>query len=529
MVMVMCLVVHWKTPQSYKKINSPEITCLTPLSLFGVNPRFSNLLFRPAAAFLLAAIISLALHWHVFPKDIVGQHAWRQSQTQTTIRYFAQHDFNILHPHTNLAEFHGTQRLEFPLMQWIIAGACRLFGYSVTLTRILLFLGGLLTIAGMMRLAAIVFSDNRAPAIAGWAFAFSPLFYYYTINPLPDTWAMCAGTWGLALWFQWLRDKKISLLLLSGILLAIGALIKLPFILYFIVVPAYWWKERRQLFRSIGVTGACWLWMALPLLWYILVIPEWTNNPVTQGVMDTRFYSGDMLFTYLWGNFSSTLPELLLNYAATPLFLAGWFFFFREKKFRSEKFLYLLLAGLAVLAYFLFELNLIATVHDYYLFPFLPLLFLLVTFGALRLLSIKKGKVVVLVLLLILPLTAFLRIDSRWDRPGFNRDIMDHAAEIRAALPEEAKLITANDVSGHIWLYYLDREGWNFSDDKMDLSLVKQHIAEGATYFVSDSRVLEQQLSDAELLGEKAADIGTIRVFRLHTASNGDSSNNTIR
>ncbi|MDQ3110683.1 MAG: glycosyltransferase family 39 protein [Bacteroidota bacterium] len=476
--------------------------------------------FTPKSAFILAALVSLALHWRIFSLDLMGQHVWRQTETQLNIRHFAKDDFNILNPTINYLDYPGgIHRMEFPLMQWIVGGLDRIFGYSIMISRIFLFLLGLLTVLGIMKLAKIIFTDPRAPAIAAWTFSFSPLFYYYTMNPLPDMMAVCGATWGITFGMQWIKDKKKSTIILSGICLAIGALTKLPFILYFAIFPCYWWMERKNgFFRSMLKSFYGWGFIIAPLTWYVLVIPGWTTNPVVQGLFKSETYSINDLLRHLWGNFSSTLPELLINYAAIPFFLAGIFFLTRKKFYSNPFFIYLAATGTCVFTYFIFELHLIATNHDYYLFPFLPLLFMIITFGAIRLLNInRRSGIIVALLICILPLTAFLRIDNRWDihKPGFNPDLLLHASEIRNIIPENVNVITANDPSGQIWFYYLDRSGWNFYDERIDQAVLSERIKNGEYYFISDSRKLEKELNETGKLGEMKGSFGTINIYKL--------------
>src|SRR5205807_2468130 len=114
---------------------------------------------------------------------------------------------------------------------------------------------------------------------------------------------------------------------------------------------------------------------------------------------------------------SSLLPELILNYGSVLFFVAGFYFMFVRKVQRNRFFLPFLVWGISILFYFLFEINTITTVHDYYLFPFLPQIFLIVAYGAWQLLSAEKKilRVLTIVCLAILPATAFIRAYSRWD------------------------------------------------------------------------------------------------------------------
>jgi len=135
----------------------------------------------------IIAVISLAMHFKHFSKDLVSIHVWRQTETQTTIVNFYEEDFNILNPRqNNRGDGDGIFRMEFPLMQWMVAGTYKIFGHHLLITRIFMFIIGLFTIAGIYELVLQVLNKKIPAIIAAWTFSFSPGFYYYTINPQPD-------------------------------------------------------------------------------------------------------------------------------------------------------------------------------------------------------------------------------------------------------------------------------------------------------------------------------------------------------
>lgn len=94
------------------------------------------------------------------------------------------------------------------------------------------------------------------------------------------------------------------------------------------------------------------------------------------------------------------------------------------------------------------------------------MLFILVAYGAWNLLALKIRylKYLVILCLLILPLTAYLRMEDRWnaETPGFNKDLLVYSEELRNAAPKDALCIVGNDVSHYIYFYYIDKKGGLF-------------------------------------------------------------------
>ena len=99
---------------------------------------------------LLIPLISLAMHWHVFTRDLVGVHVWRQTQTQTVIDNFYKEDNNIMNPkcHEN-PETDRVVRMEFPVMQWLFAQVYRVLGPHIAISRVLSFIIGMGSVFGI--------------------------------------------------------------------------------------------------------------------------------------------------------------------------------------------------------------------------------------------------------------------------------------------------------------------------------------------------------------------------------------------
>lgn len=140
--------------------------------------------------------------------------------------------------------------------------------------------------------------------------------------------------------------------------------------------------------RIILLSSLVFVSSVFPALWYYSVIPQWGGNGVVLGIFDNQI-SFSRIREIVWFHFSAALPELYLNYATVLFFIIGIYFLVVNFKAKALLFFPYLFLHLLLLCYFLYEINMIDVVHDYYMFPFLP--FILITF-------------------IIMPLTAYLRI-----------------------------------------------------------------------------------------------------------------------
>lgn len=479
---------------------------------------------RKWSILLLASIplLSLALHWRIFSLDLMGQHVWRQTQTQTVIRNFYREDMNILNPRINGdAQTNRIRRMEFPLMQWLYANVFKLFGEHIFISRLLTFIMGLFTVFGFYRLCLRLWKDPLLAAIGAWAFNFSPVFYYYTLNPLPDNMALCLGIWSTATYLQYRSTRKTGHLLLSCFLAAVMILVKLPFVLFLafpgmneLVQGIRKGQRMTVTLRNIALLFFC---LVPSICWYAWVIPQWGNNPVIAGMAGNKLSLEKLLFILLVHT-GSTLPEVLVNYASMPFFGIGMLLLLRRSTWRHPLLLPLAAWGMSTIAYLLFELNAINVYHDYYLFPFLPLLFILVVQGIRFLLQQKQKAIRYLAagLVAVLPLTAFLRMDSRWNpqKPEFNVDFYTYRDELKNLVPQDALCVVGNDVSTYILLYYIDKKGWAFDMDQLSPGPLDFWIRHGAEYLYTDTyRVNDPAVQP--YLKEKLFDKGTVKVFRI--------------
>lgn len=484
---------------------------------------FFAVLKNKSLVLLIIGMLSLVMHFRIFSLDLIGIHVWRQTQTQTTIRNFYTEDFHILNPKVNeKADTDRIFRMEFPVMQWVFAGFYKLLGTeSITLSRILTFIIGLFSIAGIYSLLETLFRSRETAGAGAWAFSFSPVFYYYTVNPLPDNLALCMGIWSLSCFLRWSHQSRQRDLILSIIFLSIATLAKLPFIIYGGVVAGHFlskfYKEKKTDFRSFFTTLGLYILLLLPaILWYAVVIPQWQNG-VIKGIADSH-ESYTVLLDILWTNLISVLPELLLNYASVPFFVIAVYQLFSQKKYLHNDFPALAAGLLLVVAYFLYELNMIAKVHDYYLFPFLPFLFILVSSGIQSLLKhpASGARHFALFALFLLPFTAYLRINSRWNeqKPGFNPVYYTHKTELRKLIKPDELCVAGKDVSHYILLYYLDRKGWVFEEDTLRAAFLQEKIHQGAKYLFTD--VVSENTPEMNLLlSEKIYENETLKVYRL--------------
>lgn len=441
----------------------------------------------PYAFFAVAVAISVFQHYRVFSLDVIGYHSWRQTQTQQVIENFANIDFNILNPRLNDLHYpNGVYRMEFPLAQWLVGGLYRIFGNHLIISRLFFFVCTLFSVFGMFKVISLLTENKILKFLGAWFFLFSPIIYFYSVNPMPDNLALCMAIWALYFWVSYQKKKQNSDFILSCVFLMLAVAVKLPFIVYGAMYLPRIYQNRKVNFKFIIIP----VLVCLPaLVWYVCVIGTWMENGVVQGML-----GNDLEILKLLGilqfNVLSTMPELLVNYATFPLFVIGVYYTYKFFSKRNEIHASLAFVGVCCIVYFLYELNMIEKVHDYYLFPFLPLLFIVVVKGVDVILSKPQSKLKYLVVLsfFLCPITAYLRCNTRWNEqsPGFPKEYLFEKKRLQEIIPYNSPVVVYNDESRSIVLYHLKRKGWSHYKYGFKREILKDNIKNGARFLITD-------------------------------------------
>lgn len=482
-------------------------------------------------------LMSLFLHRNYLSLDIQGVHSWRQSQTMWNVRNFARYDANIMNPRVSRLLKDGTPKIyryEFPILQWSIAMLQKkVVGEDIVFVRLFMFGIGIFSIVGMYFLGNLIFKSKWIGLLMAFFFQFSPLFYYYTINPMPDCLALAAGIWYIYFTLLYEERREVRYLVFAGIGLLISTWAKLPFLMFSILTIYFFFKNmtwnRTGILRQMRYAIVPFLLVLPALVWYAWVIPGWNNNPVMTGIFGAEFdlynYLGILKF-----HITKIFPKTLLYITMWPLFLLGMAGIVRYYKQRGWLFT---LIGITFL-YFFLELTAIDRHHDYYMMPFLPWMYIVVGYGIYYLLTIKitvfqKYKIPILTILALIitsPNQTIQRTRNAWSLEatgylavGFAEDYYCYSDLLRDAVPMDAKCIIVNDPSSYMYSYRVDKQGFFHMEDHFPVGWFKDLIDNyGATYLYSDSEKINQMGLSNGLIDSLVIDTGVVKVFRLNNS-----------
>lgn len=399
---------------------------------------------------------------------------------------------NIFHPRVDRrGNSNGITGMQFPSFEYTVALAAQVTGYFDGLNRWIAFLYFAMGMAYFYALLRLLYNDCTIAFCGTWAFTFSPILYYHSITALPDVLALSASIAGLYYFMRWDQEKKWLLIFGALVFTTLAGLTKLQYLAigFPIAVQVFngIFRKRYTAVELVQLGLFALLSVSVSLLWYVHAI----HLIEISGLRDFgiefrpvhRFAEGLKILT---ANVFSHLPEQLLSFPnLIPFFLLiSWCW--KHKPF-GGKAAWLAVWALGLLVYHIVELRQM-DVHMYYMFPYLPLLFLLVAKGYALLLN-RRQYLLVLLILISLPILAFAGnfhhfLNEQKSVPGDFYNEQQRAA-LDAAIPDSALVIVGPDVSGCIYHYFTHTKGWSFArNEDLTAHAAEDCLQKGARYLI---------------------------------------------
>jgi len=449
----------------------------------------------------------------------MGFHEWRQTHTLSVARNFYEESMNIFKPRVDYrGSGDGVTGMEFPLVNFLIAGGYYVFGYSFIVQRVCILMFSFLAITGIFLMAREMFQSIFWGFVSGWFLIFSPLFGYYSFVVLPDVPSLALMSLSLYYLIRWDKlDESRSFwaacfFLMIALLIKISAAIILPVWLYIFI------KKRqtltvKQILTSLTVFGA---FLTLVACWYIYARYLSSLNLNYDFKLDTSFpYPLGIIPSVSKKVFIQWLPELYINYAQFILFLIGIVTISRSSDTNLRNLMTWFAVG--VIAYMVAFYPMLE-MHDYYMVTSIAFLVLLAVMGFKTLwekaLNSKKISYVLIAICILIPILGSIRALSRFEGARLTPHLESMEQHLNKIIPAKTELvIVANDDSPCIYLYHMHRKGWSATDN-VSIEAFTSMIKSGAHYLVSDSRKLEQR-PEIEPFLEQLSEHGDFRVFKI--------------
>jgi len=445
--------------------------------------------------FALLGVLIVLTHFQIIGQTPRGPHTWRQCHTLAVARNFHQEGMNILQPRVDKRnDTHGVTGMQFPSYEYLVAIGYKILGEHNFIHRILSLLLTFLGCIAMYRIGVVIFRSELV-AIAGAAMLpWSPDLFYHSANALPDVLALTAGLWGVALALQYRITRHIPTILWSDAFILLGALTKVQYLSFGLPILILFYQDRGR-----GKIGKTEFRMFLELSSIVLMLTAgWyiyaRELRRTSGLLDFGLHFNPVSdfaegLSILRQNLLSDLPELYLNYASFALMLVGLIHFVSRRWRNSEWSLVAIFWGATLVVYHMLELGQMKD-HAYYAMVYLLPLTLLAMNGV-KVVAERLKPRVVWILIAAMPALAYARMHHRWTGdqnyvPSTLYDKDERKAFV-SQIPD-GLCIVGPDLSGSIYYYYLDREGFGFADptELENEDQLKSMIEKGASILISD-------------------------------------------
>ncbi|MEW6744515.1 MAG: glycosyltransferase family 39 protein [Planctomycetota bacterium] len=274
----------------------------------------------------VALAITLRLLYVHHPLDQRLLNAWREADYVQIARNFYRGDLNLLYPQIDWRrDTPGYVEMELPIVPWLAAVCCRLFGYSEVWLR---YLSALFSIASLVPFVWLCrrLLPPSGSVLALTAFAVSPILVTLSTSMQPEPLMLMSSLLAMCLIWRYGEAPTFLNLLAAAGATAAASLTKLPaahlaLVLAFLVLRR---KGRGALLDARVIVAA--LVAALPVLaWHGWARHFWVEYGNSLGVSNESHFIGlDMLIPprFLLGNISWEVlvvlapPGVLLTLAA---------------------------------------------------------------------------------------------------------------------------------------------------------------------------------------------------------------------
>ena len=465
---------------------------------------------------LLIFSVSCLTHLPGLFNPLLDFHGWAQTLRASISRNFYEGGMNFFKPQI---DFQGNDlrhaSTQFPLYSYLVAVCYKFFGVNEVWGRVLsmIFAAGS---AVLLYFLICFFGQERVALISSLVFSFIPIRIYFMRTFMPESMAiffLLAGYLFTALYLnpniallengwrqksQLEKEKFFPYGFCSAIFLALSFLLKLPYI--FLSAPALFLISEKY-GRKAFYKKELYLWSGLIIIflgsWYGYTI---FGLPALTG--EESFFKNELDYLKEWRSlkfwtthFLSRTPELLTTYAGLLFLVVGL------KEAWQKKIRFILAWFLSAVSY-LILCGKYGKVHQYAALPLSPIYAVLIALGILSLWakvqekssfkmngvsglrachSFNSTKVLFILLVLSMPLHAFLRIRHWYDLTDF---WVLRAKVVAKDLSKREDLFYIYAEDQPFYLYHLARKGFTHSRHPYGSGRFKEALKQGIKFFL---------------------------------------------
>jgi len=421
---------------------------------------------------ILALLFAVRL-FHITEPPIEVSHNWRQTTSLMVARNFYQNDHNILYPSLDEnGEKAGYVAMEFPLLSYSIYLASSVFGYDHWYGRLInLFV---VTLGGWFfyRLMRLYF-DDRLALISTLVYSCSSLFHLAR-KVLPDPMSLSLIITGVYFGTMYLRSGKWSNLVLYLLFASAGALVKIPYGLYLVLLVFPFFSGQLITARKITFSLVSALVLFVVYWWYFnwnYHLSElsgiWYNSgkSISMGIQELIDNSRDVFARFYFSIFQGFI---LFGLSIAGLLLAAY------KK--QKKILLLVLVISPLFVVYMMKSGFLFAHHGYYALVLMPV-FSLFAAHLLQNIPVKLGYVLLSV--------GLIESIANQQHDFFVKDIDRKKMQLETIadqLGPRSDLVALICGENPNEFYFLNRKGWMIQAPKANQNFLADIKKRGCRY-----------------------------------------------
>lgn len=472
--------------------------------------------------FIIAAYVNIGA-FDKLNKRPQGPHQWAQCDRASVALNFYQESMDIFHPRVhNKINGSGITGLEFPVVNFLVAVAYKIFGFHEFIYRLIVALFFFTGQFFALKIAREYIRNGFLAILTVLLFTFSPVLVFYTFNFIPDMVSLGLAMIAWYFFIQFRKGKGVHYRRWLQFVLVFSCLIKITIVLVVGTMVFLWYLEKRKKEQNpwsaltskemLGWTG---LTLLPVILWYVYA--SWLNTSYRAG-----FFLLHPKPIHSVNNFIETLrtvwTEHGLQYYPVPVYMLilTVFLLMVFMKTKTEPFLrrvVLLLFLMFTVFFIVMGPQLID--HDYYIITFLPFFFFsfVLIVNWLERTILMKTWTIIPALIAFVFLTNYSMIQSKKDlRSRYNPEswqygnkVMNRYFELESALrtsgiKREDRVVSYQDLTSNSSLYLMNQYGMTLAEK--DSQVVQRPVFQSVKFAILNEQVTEQTVFLQPYLGK---------------------------
>ena len=495
--------------------------------------KIRNKYFRNDFYFFFFCLFYLISNYSYLINQPISLHFIRQTDSISFILYYlAKSSFNFFDlGNLNLSFVDGKTSCEFPIIYYLVFIVFKIFGIHFVIIRWFSLLFSIVSIHYLLKLSFFILKNKFLSMVSVLLVISSTVYRYYSINFVPDSFAISSSFIALYYFFEFTESSKKSLMIFSLFFFTLSALIKIYFGVYLVAACVYLLITNKEyvkmiLLSSLLCFGIIVFWYAYSIYYnkiyhsnYYLTksLPIWQMNK--KEIEEISYYITDYWYTKYY---LPTIFHVFLGFGIViiiPLL----------NKFIRKYNLFLFLCFIGSIFYFLLFFKQFKD-HDYYFLPFIPFLFLLTIFSIFKVLNFNKNKYVVISISLLLFVTAVLgfnystlNMNRRFNNSIDQFSIVGYQlADIdlftkQNSVSSDSKFIIVGDKTKNASLIFLNRFGWIYPSFNNSLDNLQYNLPKADYLLIlkpSENKIpasIKEQLANCERITFNSNHIYSLR------------------